>query len=251
MKKAKFGFTLAEILIVMSIIGLVAEATIPVLVQKFDERVTVIRVKKAYSMLSQAYSLATIENGSASEWGSGSEGQAYPDDDYAFNVMSKLLPHLKTIKTCRGKEKGCYPPVMYKTLSGKNWTHFDNNVALAKAQLADGTLIAYYDYGDECKREVGPSEISKTVCGSIEIDTNGWSGPNVYGRDCFPFFLTSKGILPVGAKGDDYLESGFEDNCQGEDKPGGACTAWVIENENLDYIKCDGLSWDGKRSCDE
>ena len=26
-------------------------------------------------------------------------------------------------------------------------------------------------------------------------------------------------------------------------------TAWVLHNENLDYLHCNDLSWDGKHSC--
>ena len=30
---------------------------------------------------------------------------------------------------------------------------------------------------------------------------------------------------------------------------GAGCTAWVIYNENMDYLRCDDLSWDGKHEC--
>lgn len=30
---------------------------------------------------------------------------------------------------------------------------------------------------------------------------------------------------------------------------GGGCTAWVIFNENMDYLHCDDLSWNGKTKC--
>ena len=30
-----------------------------------------------------------------------------------------------------------------------------------------------------------------------------------------------------------------------------ACTAWVLYNENMDYLHCDDLSWNGKHSCKE
>lgn len=30
---------------------------------------------------------------------------------------------------------------------------------------------------------------------------------------------------------------------------GYGCAAWVIYNENMDYLHCNDLSWDGKKKC--
>ena len=59
----KPGFTLAEVLITLGIIGVVASMTLPSLVQKQTEKTTVARVKKAYSILQQAYMLTVQDNG--------------------------------------------------------------------------------------------------------------------------------------------------------------------------------------------
>ena len=67
--KRFFGFTLAEVLITLVIIGVVAALTIPNLLQKYQEQATVKKVQKFYSTLSNAYSIAMKENGPASEWG--------------------------------------------------------------------------------------------------------------------------------------------------------------------------------------
>lgn len=52
MKKA---FTLAEVLITLGIIGVVASMTLPALIQKNNEKQIVVRLKKLYSMLQQAH----------------------------------------------------------------------------------------------------------------------------------------------------------------------------------------------------
>ena len=49
------GFTLAEVLIALVIIGVIAAITIPPLMNKTNEQYTVVAVKKAYFILSQAY----------------------------------------------------------------------------------------------------------------------------------------------------------------------------------------------------
>lgn len=50
----KKAFTLAEVLITLGIIGVVAAITMPVLINKYQEIVTVTKVKKFYSLMSQA-----------------------------------------------------------------------------------------------------------------------------------------------------------------------------------------------------
>lgn len=58
------AFTLAEVLITLGIIGVVAALTIPTLMQKADEQATVSALKKTYSTLTQAYNLAVNDNSS-------------------------------------------------------------------------------------------------------------------------------------------------------------------------------------------
>ena len=50
----KNGFTMAEVLITIGIIGLVAAMTLPTVVNKYQERVTVTKVTKFYSIMNQA-----------------------------------------------------------------------------------------------------------------------------------------------------------------------------------------------------
>jgi hypothetical protein len=61
----------------------------------------------------------------------------------------------------------------------------------------------------------------------------------------FWFYLTKSTIIPVGVQEDTNYP--FNPNCS---RSGQGCTAWVIYNENLDYLHCDDLSWDGKKKCD-
>lgn len=56
------GFTLAEVLITLGIIGVVAAMTLPVLIHKLNDRANVSGMKKAYSILSQATLSVAAEN---------------------------------------------------------------------------------------------------------------------------------------------------------------------------------------------
>ena len=58
----KKGFTLAEVLITLGIIGVVAAMTIPSLIQSYKEKATVTAVKQSYSIFAQALKMVTIDN---------------------------------------------------------------------------------------------------------------------------------------------------------------------------------------------
>ena len=58
----KAAFTLAEVLITLGIIGIVAAITIPMLMTKYEKIRNVNQLKKTYSELSQAFKAASEEN---------------------------------------------------------------------------------------------------------------------------------------------------------------------------------------------
>lgn len=64
----KKAFTLAEILITLSIIGIVAALTIPNLIQNYKRKVATVRLKKFVSVMSQAIELSELENGAITTW---------------------------------------------------------------------------------------------------------------------------------------------------------------------------------------
>ena len=64
MKKKNYGFTLAEILIALIVIGVIAAITVPTLIQNTQKQEYVSALKKAYSTLSQATQQIIAEEGS-------------------------------------------------------------------------------------------------------------------------------------------------------------------------------------------
>lgn len=64
--KLKLGFTLAEVLITLGIIGIVAAITIPNLITNYQKHVTVTKLQRAISVLNQAYKLSFDEVGEPS-----------------------------------------------------------------------------------------------------------------------------------------------------------------------------------------
>ncbi len=62
------GFTLAEVLITLGIIGVVAAMTIPNLITSYNKKITETRLEKFYSIFNQAIRLSVAENGDTDTW---------------------------------------------------------------------------------------------------------------------------------------------------------------------------------------
>ncbi len=66
--KRKIGFTLAEVLITLGIIGIVAAMTMPTLIQKHRKQVVETHLKRFYSNMNQAIRLSEVDNGDKKYW---------------------------------------------------------------------------------------------------------------------------------------------------------------------------------------
>lgn len=99
------GFTLAEVLITLGIIGVVAALTIPTLIQKYTNRVVETRLLQFYSSINEAVRLSEIENGDKKYWYKDLSG-AVPDEDGNKPEISEseewfktyLAPYMKILK---------------------------------------------------------------------------------------------------------------------------------------------------------
>ena len=89
------------------------------------------------------------------------------------------------------------------------------------------------------------------VVNKVDIDINGKKGPNTIAKDVFLFYVAANGIIPAGSSGEGVGVQKFESACgkNGVNTDTKMCTAWALYNNNMDYFKCNGLSWDGKHSC--
>lgn len=238
--KNKLAFTLAEVLITLGIIGVVAAMTIPTIMQNYQGKQTAGALKKVYSTLTQAYNMAVKDNGTPDNWGLVANG----DQQGAKNILDTLAPYLNINQYCGNSNAGrCFKNITYKVLSNDPWSNINGMPQIAKARISDGTEIGTFSYGD-CLTPMGSVQ---NVCGDIYVDVNGDKDPNQFGVDLFLFYLTKDRIVPYGEK-DTY---NFDTYCKtGHSSNGLGCTAWVIYNENLDYLKCPGtLSWTGPTQC--
>lgn len=90
--KRILGFTLAEVLITLGVIGIVVALTIPVLYNKYQQKVTEVRFERIYSDLTKAFNSGAIENGEEyfmQSW-------QMPYNDYIEYVYQNYLkPHIR------------------------------------------------------------------------------------------------------------------------------------------------------------
>jgi prepilin-type N-terminal cleavage/methylation domain-containing protein len=235
------GFTLAEVLITLGIIGVVAALTLPPLIAKHQDKVKITKLKKSYSVIYQAVQRAMDEHGSPDNW----ELTAVASPAGAQNILDKLTPYMNLQKNC-GTGQGCLPDVTYKYLSGDVWSSGDKAPAYAKIILSDGTPVLFLVQSPDCTQNRGNTTALQNICAHVFIDVNGFAPPAQFGRDLFEFYLTKEGFIPAGLQD----ETGNMFSTCSLSGSGLGCTAWVIFNENMDYLHCGGLSWTGKTKCD-
>lgn len=172
----KRAFTLAEVLITLGIIGIVAAITIPTLIQNHQKQVTVNKLKKVYTTLNNALTKAEAEYGDREGWRFDSSDTVDCD---GLDVYCKYLRgNLKVIK-----DVDC------------------DRRTNAKIVLADGTTIAPENYITPLG---GMSDI-------IRVDLNGATGPNKDGHDQFLFVNSIKyGFAPLGFCDQKVSEWGYK-----------------------------------------
>lgn len=241
--KSLLAFTLAEVLIVLGIIGIVAETTIPTVLDNFQSQQTTVSLKKAYSELSQAYNRAVQDNGTPDNWSLGTIGS----QSGATNILNTMAQYLILSKNC-GSTAGCFYSGAYKQLNNATFDTLDQAIDRANAILADGTSVTFYTFGDCTTHASGTTLPLTYICGNIGVDINGAKKPNVMGIDYFLFYFTKYGIIPYGTQQDSIRL--FSSRCKDKTtQDGAACAAWVLYNENNDYLKCNNLDWNGPTKC--
>ena len=100
----KQAFTLAEVLITLGIIGVVAAMTMPTLIANHKKKVYATKVKYTYNIVSNALLSSVAENGSPNTWDYGSKinagGSSSLQNGAHTKEMAKkyFIPYFKVIK---------------------------------------------------------------------------------------------------------------------------------------------------------
>lgn len=208
----KTAFTLAEVLITLGIIGVVAVITMPVLINNVQDRVRQKRVENIKQKLSNATDLMAVNSGL----------NGYSD---TMSFVQELSKYLKILKICdNSKLESCWPTKevslnkenkvweISKTKSAKTLRipekvrkNYSDTVAIV---TADGTaMILTYDktcnFNQDVNGYVYNDGLSNSLgCLAGVFDWNGAKNPNKLGND----------VLPIGVALGLGLDCAFETN---------------------------------------
>ena len=206
------AFTLAEIILAMGIIGIVATLTITNATKDTDVAEKVAQLRRSEEILSAAFAQAVAENGTIDTWNSSM--------DEMWPIISSYLKLQKNCNTGQGCWKNANITYIYnQDISGT--TNYDTDSGnIRKGILSNGASFYMGTY-------------------FIMVDVNGKNkGLNKVGDDIFSFKIQNDGtILPHSEENSDITKN--YDYCLGNGGyiHGEYCTAWVLIHGNQDYLK--------------
>lgn len=210
----KPAFTLAEVLITLGIIGIVAAMTLPAIIGRYKKQETIVKLKTSINILNNAFRSAVADYGDMENW------------DYIDNLDSQdnrkafidkyLIPYIKGAKPAERSGYNYiglgysrqYPPKQPDgTITGLTSTFF--------YPIAMLNGIYFYAAIDQNKQKTLP----------IRVDLNGLNKPNIFGYDLFALELVPKKniVVATGHQSKNPMSS-----CT----PGNAwsCAAAIIQN---------------------
>ena len=213
----KNGFTLAEVLITLVIIGVIAALAISPLINTYVESSTVSKVKKGLSILGQAKKLAELQNGPIEGWEFGVGKNA----ETAAQFWNYLKPHISVAKDC-GSSTDCYISVPIKKLNGSDWVNYNTQNMYYKLVLADGSVM-WFRMEDTGKCLTSASGINN-VCSEFWYDVNGDKSPNTLGKDVFLYAINVDGVYPA-----------INGDCN-KSSDGFGCSGYIIQHNDMKYL---------------
>lgn len=243
-KKYKKAFTLAEVLITLAVVGVIAGFVVPRIKTKIEEATTVALVRQVYAELNNSYQAAIKKYGPPQYWGLQESANVVDKAGNLFgyhpseNAPWKMLLEGLKAEDIDGKVSAYQPKALHGIYGMVNKARpifkFENGVsALYPATVASST----------CNKKYGTSKYLQNVCGDIKVDINGDAPPNTVGKDVFVFYYTKYNIIPLG-----YVEdtarpiSKFCNRNSEENLNGHSCSSWVIYKGNMDYLRKD-IKW--------
>ena len=217
----KKGFTLAEVLITMSIIAVVALLTLPSIIKNYRHKIYASTLKQTISQLEDAIkSSMADENATSFIQSTGAiENDCTGKGTgpcYLFNN------YLKTSFICGSSDKRCVAPDNYKSLKG------DATLPMWGAdrcgKLPNGATVCMV-YND-----IGMNSITH-----VAIDVNGPDVPNIIGIDLFTGRISSNGSIVDNDSNPDHCGEEIGDWGHVNDYSYGCLTkviknGWVIKD---------------------
>lgn len=198
----RYAFTLAEVLITLGIIGVVAALTLPSVISNMQNSAKAQRIKKVYSVLQQATNKSIYDNGDLADW--------YNENAYSggFNVSLEIFervikPYYNIVQICNSGSNNSagYRVCGYKDV---NFYALNGNAAIEVSLqkipivLSDGSVLVFRPVKSNLSEDD-----SNPIWGYFWIvyyDDNGPKSPNKFGKDVFIFEINpfANKVVPSG-----------------------------------------------------
>ena len=170
--KNKKAFTLAEVLITLGIIGVVAAMTLPALISLYQKKIVETRLEHTYSLISQALKMAEADYGDSQYWTKDIAGyQGTGNDVVDVFLNTYFLPYIKGYKSGIVDGYGLYK--LGYNLRGISYSGLGTS---SRYVCLNNGVNLFLSFG------IGRQGV---VCVTILVDINGPKAPNVVGRDLF------------------------------------------------------------------
>ncbi len=190
-KKIKSAFTLAEVLITLAIIGIVAALTIPTLVQNFQQDAWDTASEVFQRKLEESLKVMNVQGTLA----------GYTTTEAFVDELSK---HIKITRICENDDiTTCFADKVtwgteneeVEMADVKRASHFGqdswgtNTVGVQFANGVNGVIA----YNPECRQDPYSNQITGTSCLAILYDVDGFKNPNTQNKDLRSINVSSLG----------------------------------------------------------
>ena len=169
--KRKIAFTLAEVLITLGVIGVVASLTLPSVINNYQKKVVAKRLATSYSTISNAFAMAKIDYDDILGWDLPKDGEnAKIAEDF---IDKYFLPYFDSYEKVGWMTFNRFYDIKPYSGAGGYFVRLKSGVVLtfAFATYRDAEGVLHYSYP------------------YFNIDINGKNKPNKVGRDRFAFTL--------------------------------------------------------------
>lgn len=196
----KTAFTLAEVLITLGIIGVVAAMTLPTLIQQHQKQVYVTQLKKSLSTVQNMVTKVTADEGASDLFstslfdGMCVQGKENCEDSYGdISGLDNIVPkYIKTVKICSSREcdieygyasspNGAKEPITFLSTG-----MYPAGLGIKGYYSNDGAIyyfgyVGVVDHDENSQFRLEQNSNGLVTC----IDVNGEKGPNLKDRDLF------------------------------------------------------------------
>lgn len=217
------AFTLAEVLLVVAIIGITAAIALPNLSQNVDEDKYIMLTKTTYNELDSGFA-RMLANKSLEEIID--DAGATTSAAKAKAIVDELSKYVKMGTNCGNEITKCHN-------SSKKYVEYDGS------SIEDKTFGK--SFSDAAAAFTLPSgAVAIIYTGdvfNVYFDVDGVKGPSKKGVDIFNAKIVDDGLDVATISGENL-------------SPDYSALSWVLSIGNMDYLHCNDLNWSTKHQCD-